>query len=390
VSALIHAATMVTAGVYLLARMNPVVGQSDDGLWVIAVIGAATALFAALAAVAQQDIKRVLAYSTVSQLGYMFLAVGCGAYIAAVFHMVTHAFFKANLFLGSGSVIHGMHDEQDMRRMGGLAKVMPITAFTFIFGWLAIAGVPPFAGFWSKDDILLNAWAMSPALWVVGLVTAILTAYYMSRQVFLVFYGERRWDRALPGPDGTPVAPAHEVHPHESPWTMWVPLVVLAGLSIIGGLMNLPFARDLLVFEHFLEPVFEDTLRHVDVSTAMKIGLAVVSVIAALLGIAIAVRVWLQHRFPGERLEPEVLANAMYVDQTYARVAAGPGTEVFEATADFDKEVVDGAVNGVGTLLALAGAVGRRVQTGLVRQYAIGIALGAVALVIFLLTRAPT
>ena len=298
VSALIHAATMVTAGVYLLARMNPVVGQSDDALWIIAVIGAVTALFAALAAVAQQDIKRVLAYSTISQLGYMFLAVGSGAYIAAIFHMVTHAFFKANLFLGSGSVIHGMHDEQDMRRMGALAKLMPITAVTFIVGWLAITGVPPLAGFWSKDDILLNAWELSPALWAIGLVTALLTAYYMSRQVFLVFFGERRWDAPLPGPDGEPVAPAHEVHPHESPWTMWVPLVVLAAFSIVAGFVNLPFDQDLLVLEHFLEPVFEDTIRHVDAGTGLKVSLAVIAVIAAVAGILFAALVWLRHRDP--------------------------------------------------------------------------------------------
>ena len=220
-------------------------------------------------------------------------------------------------------------------------------------------------------------------------MTALLTAYYMSRQVFLVFFGERRWDAPLPGPDGEPVAPAHEVHPHESPWTMWVPLVVLAAFSIVAGFVNMPFDQDLLVLEHFLEPVFEDTIRHVDAGTGLKVSLAVIAVIAAVAGILFAALVWLRHRVPADRLEPDVLANAMYVDQTYARIAAGPGTEVFEATTDFDEEVVDGAVNGIGTLLALAGAVGRRVQTGLVRQYAIGIALGAVALVVFLLTRAP-
>ena len=197
VSALIHAATMVTSGVYLMTRVNPILAQSYD--WapdVIAWVGVVTALFAATIAVAQNDIKKVLAYSTISQLGYMFLAVGSGAYVAAIFHMVTHAFFKALMFLGSGSVIHGMHDEQDMRRMGGLRKFMPITAGTFIVGWLAIAGVPPFAGFWSKDEILLFAYDKSPALWAVGLVTALLTAFYMSRQVFMVFFGDERWTEA--------------------------------------------------------------------------------------------------------------------------------------------------------------------------------------------------
>ncbi len=187
VSALIHAATMVTAGVFLMVRVNPVLGAAPDVATLIAWVGVLTALFAATIACAQNDIKKVLAYSTISQLGYMFLAVGSGAYAAAIFHMVTHAFFKALLFLGAGSVIHGMHDEQDMKTMGGLQKWMPVTRGTFIVGWLAIAGVPPFSGFWSKDDILLNAFEKSPVLWFLGLVTALLTAYYMSRQVFLVF-----------------------------------------------------------------------------------------------------------------------------------------------------------------------------------------------------------
>src|SRR3954470_22313400 len=199
VSALIHAATMVTSGIYLMVRVNPLLAHSYS--WApttIAWVGALTAIFAATIAIAQNDIKRVLAYSTVSQLGYMFLAVGTGAYVAAVFHMITHAFFKALLFLGSGSVIHGMHEEQDMRYMGALRKAMPVTAVTFIIGWLAIAGIPPFAGFWSKDDILLNAWVNNKALWAIGFVTALMTAFYMSRQVFMVFFGEARWDEARP------------------------------------------------------------------------------------------------------------------------------------------------------------------------------------------------
>ena len=208
VSALIHAATMVTAGVFVMTRINPITAAGYD--WVptiVAWIGVITALFAATIAVAQNDIKRVLAYSTVSQLGYMFLAVGTGAYVAAIFHMVTHAFFKALLFLGAGSVIHGMHDEQDMRRMGKLRKLMPITAATFIVGWLAIAGVPPFAGFWSKDEILLFAFAESKVLYVIGIVTAVITAYYMTRQVMMVFFGEARWkelDRATARAAGEP------------------------------------------------------------------------------------------------------------------------------------------------------------------------------------------
>jgi NADH:ubiquinone oxidoreductase subunit 5 (subunit L)/multisubunit Na+/H+ antiporter MnhA subunit len=198
VSALIHAATMVTSGVFLLTRLNPVLAQAETwSLGLVAWVGAGTALFAATVAVAQTDIKKVLAYSTVSQLGYMVLAVGVGGYVAAIFHMITHAFFKALLFLGSGSVIHGLHDEQDMRRMGGLARLMPITATTFIIGWLAIAGVPPFSGFWSKDEILLLAWNAEgvggKGLWFVGLITALLTAFYMTRQVILTFLGRTRF-----------------------------------------------------------------------------------------------------------------------------------------------------------------------------------------------------
>ncbi|MCB0991522.1 MAG: NADH-quinone oxidoreductase subunit L [Acidimicrobiales bacterium] len=377
VSALIHAATMVTSGVYLLVRLNPVL--TDDALTVVAIVGAATALFAALSAVAQHDIKKVLAYSTVSQLGYMFLAIGSGAYVAAIFHVITHAFFKALLFLGSGSVIHGMHDEQDMRKMGALRALMPITAGTFIVGWLAIAGVPPFSGFWSKDEILLAAWEKSPVLWAVGLVTALLTAYYMSRQVFLVFFGKARWSD-----EGD-----HAVHPHESPWTMWTPLAVLSVAAVAGGALNLPLVKDWLVLEHFLEPVFEHGhLHHFTSSTGTKVGLAVVSVVAGLIGIAFAARAWLQHKVNTDKLEPKFLENAMYVDATYAKVVGGPGQKGFDLLAAFDRNVVDGAVNGAGRVVQTVGRFIQPAQSGYVRQYAIGIALGALALVIWLMTGA--
>src|SRR5439155_8092233 len=235
VSALIHAATMVTVGVYLLVRSHPFLEHGPAAADVAACVGALTALVAATIALVNFDIKRVLAYSTISQLGYMFLAVGVGAYSAAIFHMVTHAFFKALMFLGAGSVMHGMEDNQDMRVMGGLKKFMPVTAMTFIFGWLAIAGLVPFAGFWSKDDILAATWvgnggvSAHAVLWVIGAVTALLTAFYMTRQVRLVFFGEERWRGKL----------HHE--PHESPGVMTFPLVVLAGLSLAGGVINLPF-----------------------------------------------------------------------------------------------------------------------------------------------------
>ena len=370
VSAMVHAATMVTSGVYLLVRMNGLL--TDDALLVIAVIGAATALFAALSAVAQHDIKKVLAYSTISQLGFMFLAIGSGAYVAAIFHVITHAFFKALLFLGSGSVIHGMHDEQDMRKMGALRALMPITAGTFIVGWLAIAGVPPFSGFWSKDEILLAAWEqknIGPLLWFVGLVTALLTAYYMTRQVILVFFGEQRWDE--------------DVHPHESSWTMTLPLCLLAGAAIVGGGINLPLVKEWLVLEHFLEPIFAHP-HHFSSGTSTKVVLAVISVVIGVLGITIATLAWLFRRIPTEQLEPEFLENAMYVDSTYARVVSGPGTSSFQKAADFDKGVVDGAVNGVGVAVRKLGQLIQPAQSGYMRNYATGVAIGALMILVVL------
>jgi NADH-quinone oxidoreductase subunit L len=385
VSALIHAATMVTSGVFLMTRVSPLTEQAYD--WapsIVAWVGVLTALFAATIAVAQNDIKKVLAYSTVSQLGYMFLAIGTGAYVAAVFHMVTHAFFKALLFLGSGSVIHGMHGEQDMRKMGGLLPFMPITGVTFIVGWLAIAGVPPFSGFWSKDEILLFAWADNKALWAIGLVTALLTAYYMSRQVFLVFFGTPRFDE-----EGE-----HAVHPHESPWTMWVPLVALTGLAIAGGALNLPFTDATKRLEHWLHPVLEfvspdgtlvPTEAHIDVATGAKVALAVVAVLASLAGIAYAVQVFLRHK--AKAVEPEILAHGWYYDETITAFMGGPGRAGFDAVTAVDEQVVDGAVNGTAALVRSAGSRLRLLQTGYVRNYALGIAVGAVILVGLLIGR---
>ncbi len=378
VSALIHAATMVTAGVFLMTRVNPIIHAASS--WVptlIAIVGVVTALFAATVAVAQNDIKKVLAYSTVSQLGYMFLAVGSGAYVAAIFHMVTHAFFKALLFLGSGSVIHGMHHEQDMRKMGALRKLMPITAFTFIIGWLAIAGVPPFAGFWSKDEILLFAFAKSPVLYVLGMVTALLTAYYMTRQVIMVFYGEARWHDA------------HEEHgahgdwkPHESPALMVVPLVVLAVLSVFGGLLQLPFSHDVKFLERWLEPVIELGERNIvgtwaDDNKYVLLGIAAVIAFA---GIYLSIAVYAKKELPA--VEPEILAEGWYYDKGVSAFMGGPGRKAFDAVAWFDKHMVDGAVDGTGK--AVRGAAGglRKGQSGYVRQYA---SLIGVAVVLLLL-----
>ncbi len=383
VSALIHAATMVTAGVFLMTRVGPVLAESYG--WVpdtIAIVGAATALFAASIAVAQHDIKRVLAYSTVSQLGFMFLAIGSGAYVAAIFHMVTHAFFKALLFLGSGSVIHGMHHEQDMRKMGALRIAMPVTAFTFIIGWLAIAGVPPFAGFWSKDEILLYVYADNRLLYAVGMVTALLTAYYMTRQVIMVFFGEARWNDA---------ADEHGAHgdfrPHESPKVMLIPLVVLAVLSVVGGAMQLPFSKKLHFLEHWLEPVVEEAERSIKGTWAYdnKYVLLLAAIVVAFTGIALSVAVYAKRRLPA--LEPKVLENAWWYDALVARLVGGPGAAAFRGITKFDSRIVDGAVNGAGLLARGVGSQVRRSQTGFVRAYAVILALGTVVLLAWFVWR---
>ena len=383
VSALIHAATMVTSGVFLMTRMSPVLHASYE--WapmVIACVGAATALFAATIAVAQNDIKKVLAYSTVSQLGYMFLAVGSGAYVAAIFHMVTHAFFKALLFLGSGSVIHGMHHEQDMRRMGALRKLMPVTAITFIIGWLAIAGVPPFAGFWSKDEILLYVYANNRGLYVVGLITALLTAYYMTRQVIMVFYGEAKWK------DHAHDHGAHgDFEPHESPKIMLFPLIILSGLSVIGGAMQLPFSKKLHFLEHWLAPVVEESEADIHKSWAYenKYVLLVIAVLIAATGIAAAFAVYGKKKV--KAVEPRVLEQAWFYDAGAAKLIGGPGRAAFTAVAWADSRIVDGAVNGTATLVRNVAGQMRKSQNGFTRVYAALMTIGAVALLAWFLFR---
>jgi NADH-quinone oxidoreductase subunit L len=383
VSALIHAATMVTSGVFLMTRMSPVLHASYE--WapmIIACVGAVTALYAATIAVAQNDIKKVLAYSTVSQLGYMFLAVGSGAYVAAIFHMVTHAFFKALLFLGSGSVIHGMHHEQDMRRMGALRKLMPVTAITFIIGWLAIAGVPPFAGFWSKDEILLYVYANNRGLYVVGLITALLTAYYMTRQVIMVFYGEAKWK------DHAHDHGAHgDFEPHESPKIMLFPLIVLSVLSVIGGAMQLPFTKKLHFLEHWLAPVVEESEADIHHTWAYenKYVLLVVAVLIAATGIAAAFAVYAKKK--AKAVEPRVLEQAWFYDAGAAKLVGGPGRAAFNAVAWADSHIVDGAVNGTATLVRGIARQVRKSQSGFTRVYAALMAVGAVALLAWFLYR---
>ena len=378
VSALIHAATMVTAGVYMVARLSPVFEASGGtALLAVGIIGAATALWAAIMACFEYDIKRVLAYSTISQLGYMFLAHGVGAYSAGIFHLTTHAFFKALMFLGAGAVMHALLGETDMRKMGGLRKAMPITGTTFMMGWLAICGIAPFAGFFSKDAILASAWAdHNYALWGVGVFTAFLTAFYMSRLYFRVFEGPLRV------PEG--------VHVHDVPPTMAAALIPLGILSLIGGAMNLP---GLLTLEHFLEPVVGES--HVPEGlTPWVLGAIALFVSAAGILLARALYVGrtatLRRRKAVSRAPGFVSAarNKFYVDQIYGHGIVLPG-KVFSGylARTFDQRYIDGVVNGTGRMIARASESMRGIQTGYVRNYAAMFLLGAVAILILLLIR---
>ncbi|MCC6225111.1 MAG: NADH-quinone oxidoreductase subunit L [Microthrixaceae bacterium] len=404
VSALIHAATMVTSGVYLLVRLNPLLESATWANDVIAWVGGATALVAATIAVSQNDIKKVLAYSTVSQLGFLFIAVGTGNHVAAIFHMVTHAFFKALLFLGSGSVIANMAHDQDMRHYGNLRRYMPITAATFIVGWLAIAGVPPFSGFWSKDEILSGAFARGGAfygLWVVGLVAALLTAFYMTRQVVMTFFGEEKWRSLDAGGDAHEDAEAahhddaHDDHAHhgltpgfeptESPWIMTVPLVALAALALVGGVMNLPFTSGTKFLEHWLEPVLAAEFHHPHGATLW--ALVVIAIAVAVVGILAGLGVYVRRRVEPDVVEKDVFAHAWYIDESYARFAGGPGRKAFDAMAWFDRNVIDGAVNGAGWLASRSGDAIRRLQSGQVRGYALGMAVGAALVLGYFVTR---
>ncbi len=415
VSALIHAATMVTSGVFLLSRLSAVLDHSGWATDVIAWVGAATALLAAGAAVAQNDIKKVLAYSTVSQLGFMFIAIGSRNYTGALFHMVTHSFFKALLFLGAGSVILAMAHEQDMRRYGNLRKYLPITFVTLAIAWLSISGIPPFAGFWSKDEILAGAWgvdAFGPALWAVGFLAAILTAFYMTRLMIMTFFGgAERWreldpahaaggdhhaatdDAAEVDAAADAAAAADHAHheltpdhtPHESPPTMTVPLIVLAVLAALGGVLNLPFGHRLESLKSWLEPVI--TGEHELPSAGVVWLLATLAVAGALLGVYVAYRVYQQHKGSPEKIELPVLAHAWYIDDTYAAFVGGPGEAAFQGVADFDAGIVDGAVKGVAAGTDGASRLIKPMQSGLLRTYATGFAVGAVLLAVFVITR---
>jgi NADH-quinone oxidoreductase subunit L len=375
VSALIHAATMVTAGIYMIVRSNVLYTMAPTTLTVVAIVGLATALLGATIALKQNDIKKVLAYSTVSQLGYMFLGLGVGAYTGAVFHVMTHAFFKALLFLGAGSVIHAMHHEQDIRVMGGLKKSMPITHITFLLGCLAIAGIPPFSGFFSKDEILAAAFEHNKILWAIGVITAGLTAFYMFRLYAMTFLGKFRGTHE------------QEHHLHESPRAITIPLIVLAVLSVIGGFVGIPevFASNSHYLDHFLSPVIQKsvdangTLSHGTEYMLMgvSVGLAAIAIIYAL------------SRFTKspEVGEPEgagkFLANKWYVDELYDNIIAKP---LFGLAAFFknviEKSGIDAVVNGVGKGVNYAGRQIRFMQSGLVGNYILLMVLSIVLMII--------
>jgi NADH-quinone oxidoreductase subunit L len=381
VSALIHAATMVTAGVYLLCRMNHLLALSHTGSEVVAIVGGVTAFVAATIACAQQDIKKVLAFSTVSQIGYMVLAVGSGAYIAAIFLMVAHAFFKGLLFLGAGSVIHGLDGEQDLKRMGALRKVMKWTTVTFTIGWLAIAGIPPLAGFWAKGDVLDNVYAHYKVLWALGLLTAVLTAYYMTRLQVLAFGSEPRWDKI--GPNGEPALHT----PHESPWVMRLPLVILAVAAFFGGILNLPWVHG-FGFDRWLAPVFAGSLYQDHLGSGGLWVLAITDAAAAVIGIIIAVGLWRGAQVDKPALEPQFLQRVWYWDDVYDTLIGRPSQRLAYFFAwVVDARVIDGAVNGVAQLVKSTGSATRRLQTGYVRNYALGIAVGMAAIIAFLFSR---
>ncbi|UCF38269.1 MAG: NADH-quinone oxidoreductase subunit L [Acidobacteriota bacterium] len=397
VSALIHAATMVTAGVYMIARSATLYSRAPESMLIVAVIGIVTALVAALIAIAQRDIKKVLAYSTVSQLGYMFLAVGVGAWASGIFHLYTHAFFKALLFLGSGSVILAMHHEQDMLKMGGLKKYLPITWATMGVATLAIAGIPPFAGFFSKDEILWNSLVSGHGhllLWVAGVLVAALTAFYMARLMYLTFYGKERFSHESHGHHDD-----HDHHhsgpPKEPSLFVTLPLMILGVLSAIAGLVGLPAWLGDNRFEHFLEPVFHYAYtgdgHQGEHSHSLEIGLTVVIVTLALISIFLAYRFFVKNPAIPERIAErfagihKLLWNKFYVDEVYDALIVWPIERIsrFVLWKGIDVGIIDGAVNGVASLMQGWSNRVKRLQSGYARAYASWILFGAVLIFLY-------
>lgn len=377
VSALIHAATMVTAGIFMITRMNFLFDLTPDVQNIIAIVGAITALVAASIGLLQNDIKKVLAYSTVSQLGLMFLALGLGAYNVAVFHVITHAFFKACLFLGSGSVIHALHGEQDMRKMGGLRKVMPITFATMLISTLAIAGIFPFAGFWSKDEILMVAFEHNKALWIVGSIASIMTAFYMFRLMYLTFFRDFR---------GTE---EQKHHLHESPSLITLPLIILAGLATVGGLINLPKPIGNGWLNHFLEPILLSKHKEENIFEGNAMMLMAIALTGAIIGIAWAYSKYIKQGFvPKQDSEitgfSKTIYNKYYVDEIYTSLIVKP----INALSNFFRTTLEPAlgnvVYGFGSIANGLGNQGKKLQTGSIGLYLFAFVIGVLAIVSYL------
>jgi NADH-quinone oxidoreductase subunit L len=408
VSALIHAATMVTSGIYMVSRLNFIYTLSPDAMKLVAIVGACTAFFAATIAIVQTDIKKILAYSTVSQLGYMFLGCGVGAYSAGVFHVITHAFFKALMFLGAGSVIHGMHEEQDILKMGGLKKYMKWTYLTFMMGWLAICGIPPFSGFFSKDEILWQSFSSpngSPVLWALGVLTAVMTAFYMTRLFSLTFLGKERFNPKTIGAGhghakhddhghGKKDDHGHDDHHsssgvHESPWTMLLPLMILAVLSVVGGFMGVPHHSWI---EGWLEPVIPvHEAAAAVMSGNMEYILMGVSVVGAAFGLFLALGLYKNLSKPAELAKKfsfvhKLLENKWYVDEIYEAVFVKPIHFLSESLwKGFDVAVIDRVVVGFGRVSEWTGQTIRVVQTGSIQIYALMLLLGVIVTVGYLI-----
>lgn len=399
VSALIHAATMVTSGIFLIARNPSLFALAPTTLLIIAIVGTFTAFFAATIGIVQNDIKKVLAYSTVSQLGFMFSALGVGAFVAGVFHVMTHAFFKGLLFLGAGAVIHGMHDEQNIKRMGGLRNYMPRTYFTFFIATLAIAGVPFFSGFFSKDEILWRVFSSGNIfLWLVLIISAFFTAFYMFRLLYLVFFGKERFD-------------SHHLHPHEAPKVMTIPLQVLAFLSAFGGFLGIPYALGFWagnksnLIENWLEPVFADAhkiflsssgiLYHITQHIEFQEYLfMILSIVVALGGILLASKFYSDEQWTIPRRLSEhfkslynTLYNKYFVDEFYFYVIADP---IINISQKFlwkfvDTKIIDGIVNGSAIVTIRISDVLRKIQTGVVQNYALVMFVGIILFILYML-----
>ena len=393
VSALIHAATMVTAGVYMVARSHVIFERAPIALTVVAIIGTLTALFAATIGIAQTDIKKVLAYSTVSQLGYMFMACGAGAFSAGIFHLMTHAFFKGLLFLGAGSVIHAVGGEQDMRKMGGLKTYIPITFTTMLIATLAISGIPPLAGFWSKDEILWKAYQASWVYWLIGAITALITSFYMFRLLFMTFWGDYKGIQ-VDDHGHAHAAPGHEGHghgePHESPMVMLVPLIILALLSAVGGFVGIHNG-----FEHFLEPVFgsEFPKTIAEGSGNTEWLLMGISVLFAFAGLILAYVLYVSKPYLPDKIAAslgslyDTVVNKYYIDEIYAKVFVKPlvdgSTKIL--WQGVDRKVIDDAVNNAADGARHVSDEVRHMQSGNVRSYAGWIASGAAALIAYMI-----